>query len=251
VFDFSGKTALVTGAGSGIGAATALAFATAGAKVAVVDCSAETAETTCKRIERARGVAIPIVADISRSEDVQHMVETACARFGQIDCAFNNAGISALHEPITKTDDATWHRVISVNLTGVWLCLKHEIAHMMSRGRGAIVNASSVGGLVAAPNMSPYVASKHGVVGLTRSLALEAAEHGIRVNAICPGWTRTPMVERSLAQSKAPVQVAALQPIGRLGEPEEVAHVVLWLCSDAASFITGAAIAADGGYTAR
>jgi NAD(P)-dependent dehydrogenase (short-subunit alcohol dehydrogenase family) len=254
VADFAGKAALVTGAGSGIGAATALAFAAAGAKVAAVDWSEEAAHGICRRIGAAGGTAVPIVADVSQAEDVERMVTSAADAFGRIDCAFNNAGVSTVRGPITETDDAVWHRVIAVNLTGVWLCLKHQIAHMLARGGGAIVNASSIGGLIGTPNMSPYIASKHGVVGLTRSLAIETAERGIRINAVCPGWTRTPMVEKSLADAAAagmPVPIAGFQPIGRLGEPEEVAEVVLWLCSDAASFVTGAAIAADGGYTAR
>ena len=248
----SGKVALVTGGGSGIGRATALAMAEEGAKVAVCDVNAEGGEGTVSAIAAAGGDATFIHADVSQARDVEAMVDRVMEVYGRLDCAFNNAGISGGGVPTHEHPEEVWDRVISINLKGVWLCMKYEIPRMLERGGGAIVNTASVAGLVGIRNGSAYDAAKHGVVGLTKTAALEYAQQGIRVNAVCPGYVRTPMVERVLARD--PGNEAAFterEPIGRLGVPEEIAATVAWLCSDAASFVTGVAMPVDGGYVAQ
>lgn len=248
---FEGKVTLVTGGGGGIGRATALAFARAGARVAVVDMAAAVGVETVQCIESAGGHAVFIQADVTIAAEVEAMVAATVQAFGRIDCAFNNAGIEEEHMRLADCTEAVFDRIINVNVKGVWLCMKYQLAQMMKQGGGSIVNTASVAGLVGAPKMSAYSGSKHAVLGLTKSAALEYGRKNIRVNAVCPGVIRTAMFDRAvLADPKVGPSVAQLHPIGRIGEPEEVAAVVLWLCSDAASFVTGHAHTVDGGLTA-
>ncbi len=248
---FAGKVALVTGGGAGIGRATALAFAQAGARVAIVDIVEEAGREVVSAITAAGGEAMFIRADVVNAAEVEAMVARTVEAYGKIDCAFNNAGIEEEHMRLAECSEATFDRIMAINVKGVWLALKYELAAMLRSGGGAIVNTASVAGLVAAPKMAAYCASKHAVLGLTKSAAIEYARKNIRVNAVCPGVIRTPMYERALqVDPKGTAQVAQMHPIGRVGEPEEVAAVVLWLCSDAAGFVTGHAHTVDGGLTA-
>ncbi|PJF44755.1 MAG: short chain dehydrogenase [Phototrophicales bacterium] len=250
--DFSGKVALVTGGASGIGRATAIAFAKAGAKVAVADVNEKGGEQTVQKIREQQGEAIFIKTDVSQSAQVQNMVKTTVDTFGRLDYAFNNAGISGDQLPIHETPEELWHRVISINLTGVWLCMKYEIPQMLKNGGGAIVNTSSVLGLVGIQYLSPYVAAKHGVVGITKEAALTYGPQNIRVNCVNPGVIRTAMTtENPSIPVEAMEQMAATQPIPRMADPSEVAAVVVFLCSDEASYITGVALPVDGGHVAR
>lgn len=248
-----GKSALVTGAGSGIGRATALAFAREGAWVAAADLSLEAAQETATLVEQAGGQAVAIAVDVSDDAAVEAMVQAAVNAFGGLDCAFNNAGIApaaagaAMQKACDIAPDA-WERILAVNLTGVWRCMRHEVAQMRRQGAGAIVNTASIGGLVGLPFTSAYTVSKHGVVGLTRVAAADYAADNIRVNAVCPGYVETPMTEETL--SKRGDRIMARVPMQRPGRPEEVAEAVVWMCSDRASFVTGAAWTVDGGYTA-
>lgn len=247
-----GKVALVTGGGSGIGRATALAFARDGAKVVVSDVVPEGGKETVRLIEAAGGMAFFMEADVSSAADAQAMVRTAEEQYGRLDYAFNNAGIEGAQAPTAEVTEDNWDRVISINLKGTWLCMKYEIPVMLKQGGGAIVNTASVAGLVGFPNIAPYTASKGGVVQLTKAAALDYAKQGIRINAVCPGVIRTPMVERFLGGSaEAEAQFTAMEPVGRMGTPEEIAEAVVWLCSDAASFVTGHAMAVDGGFVAQ
>ncbi len=249
--EFAGKVALVTGAGSGIGRATAIAFARAGANVAVVDRTPPGGDETVEMIRAEGGEAITVWADVSIDTQVEAMVKTTLDAYGRIDFAFNNAGIEGANGLVPDYPEAEFDRVIAVNLKGVFLCMKHEIPHMLGEG-GVIVNCSSIAGLVGFPGSPAYVASKHGVVGLTKSAALDYATTGLRINAICPGVIDTPMVERALGDSpEADEIINQMQPMGRPGQPEEIASAVLWLCSEGAAFTTGQAIAVDGGYTTR
>ena len=247
---FSGKVALVTGAGSGIGRASAVAFAREGADVVVADTVVESGEQTVRLIQEAGGQARFIAADVARPEEVQQLIGRVVEEFGRLDYAHNNAGIvrGGLTHELSEED---WERVLSVNLTGVWRCLKHEIAQMLQQGGGAIVNTASTLGLVGNVERSVYAASKHGVVGLTRVAALEYAQRGIRVNAVCPGVIQTGMTAARLSDPDQRARMIADEPIGRYGEPAEVAAMVVWLCSDAASFVTGTAMPVDGGWLAR
>jgi NAD(P)-dependent dehydrogenase (short-subunit alcohol dehydrogenase family) len=251
---FEDKVALVTGAGSGIGKACAVAFAREGAKVVVSDVAVEGGEETTRMIRETGGEAIFVRCDVSRSTEVDALVEAAVRAFGRLDCACNNAGIGGAQAPTADYPEEIWSRVLSVNLTGVWFCMKHEIPRMLDGGRGgAIVNISSILGTVGFENSSAYVAAKHGVNGLSRTAALEYATLGIRVNAVCPGFIRTPILEQAgIGEgSERFAAISALHPMGRMGIPEEVSESVLWLCSDGASFVTGHALLVDGGYTAR
>lgn len=249
---FAGKSVLVTGAAGGIGRAAALAFAQEGARVAVVDVNQEAGEETVALIAQAGGEAFFTRTDISQSAQVEAMVAAVVARFGRLDCAFNNAGIEIENLPLAESDEATFDRVMSVNVKGVWLCMKHEIRQMLAQGGGgAIVNTASVAGLVGAPMMPIYGASKHAVVGLTKTAAAEYGRAGIRINSVCPGIIRTPMLDRALEREpRREKSVLKAHPIGRLGEAGEIANAALWLCSDAASFVTGHQLAVDGGLTA-
>ncbi len=247
-----GKAALVTGASSGIGRATALVFAREGAKVVVADVVVAGGEETVRLIKTVGGEAIFVKADVSKAAEVEAMVNTAVAAYGRLDCAHNNAGIEGAMSTTTDYAEEDWDRVIRINLKGVWLCMKSEIAQMLKQGGGAVVNTASGAGLVGLANMSAYVASKHGVIGLTKTAALEYAKAGIRVNAVCPGVIQTPMVARVTGrQPQLAEALVAAEPVGRVGQPEEIAEAVVWLCSEAASFVTGHAMAVDGGYVAQ
>jgi NAD(P)-dependent dehydrogenase (short-subunit alcohol dehydrogenase family) len=248
-----GKVALVTGGASGIGRATALVFAKQGAKVVVADVSTQGGEETVRMIEDAGGEALFVKTDVSRTHDVEAMVSKTVETYGRLDHAFNNAGIEGAQAPTAEYPKEAWDRVISINLTGVWLCMKYEIQQMLKQEGGTIVNMSSILGKVGFANSPAYEASKHGVIGLTKAAALEYATAGIRVNAVCPGFIETPMLERAgiLADPELREQIVNLHPVKRLGTPEEVAKAVLWLCSDAASFVTGHALLVDGGYVAQ
>jgi NAD(P)-dependent dehydrogenase (short-subunit alcohol dehydrogenase family) len=249
--EYQGKVVLVTGGSYGIGRAAAISFAQRGAKVAIADLDVKRGEETLHRIKEAGGDAIFVKTDVSLESDVKALVEKTIQTYGRLDCAFNNAGI---HKQFVSTIDfpaAEWDEMINVNLKSVWLCMKYEIPQMLKQGKGSIVNTSSAAGLVGAPSNPAYPASKHGVVGLTKSTALEFARKGIRVNCVCPGPTRTGMNEALVASN--PEMVKAMDqkvPMGRIGEPEEVAAAAIWLCSDEASYITGHALPVDGGIVA-
>jgi NAD(P)-dependent dehydrogenase (short-subunit alcohol dehydrogenase family) len=244
--------ALVTGAGSGIGRASALALARAGARVVASDIVTEGGEETVALLRAEGGEATFVAADVSRTADVDALVRQAVERFGRLDCAHNNAGVLGERALTGEGTESEWDRTLAINLKGVWLCMRAELREMVRQGAGAIVNTASIAGLVGLANRPAYVASKHGVVGLTKAAALEYATAGIRINAVCPGYVRTPLLEPALAAiPELEAQITAMEPIGRLGSPEEVAQAVAWLCSDAASFITGAALPVDGGLVAR
>ncbi len=246
------QVALVTGASSGIGRATALAFAHEGARVVVADLREKDGEQTVELIRSRGGSAVFTRTDVSKPTEVAGLFERALKIYGRLDFAFNNAGIEGVMASTMDCTEENWDRTIAINLKGVWLCMKHELAHMLPRKGGAIVNCSSVAGLVGFPQLPAYVASKHGIVGLTRCAALECAKQGVRINAVCPGIIRTSMVDRLTQEHpEMEAQLVAGEPIGRIGRPEEIASAVLWLCSDAASFITGQAIAVDGGWVAQ
>lgn len=249
--EFLNKVALVTGASSGIGRATALAFAREGARVAVADVQVEGGEETVALVRREGGEAFFVRADVSRNEDVEAMVRKVIQTWDRLDFANNNAGIEGTQALTADCTEEAFDRIIAINLKGVWLCMRHEIPLMLKRGGGSIVNTSSVAGLVGFAGLSAYCASKGGVVQLTRAAALEYAKSGIRVNVICPGVIRTPMVDRLLAADpKAEAAFAAMEPIGRFGKPEEIADAAVWLCSSRASFVVGHALVVDGGIVA-
>ncbi len=247
------KIALVTGGAGGIGRATALAYAREGAKVAVVDVNGAGAQAVADELTAAGFEAIALAVDVSRSEQVQGMVEAVVARFGRLDIAFNNAGIDIEHEPLAKTSEAFFDRLMSVNVKGAWLCMKYEIEQMLRQGHGgAIVNTASIGGLIGAPRQPIYGATKHAVVGMTKSAAVEYGRKGIRVNSVCPGVIRTEMTARAIAlEPKREAYIAQAHPIGRMGEAEDIARAVVFLSSDDASFVLGHQLMVDGGYTAR
>ena len=250
--ELEGKIALVTGAGSGIGRESALAFAASGAQVMVSDVVVEGGEETVARIKAAGGEATFMRADVSQRADVEALIRQTVETYGRVDCAHNNAGIEGDMAPTADCTEANWDRTIAINLKGVWLCMKYEIPQMLEQGSGVIVNTSSVAGLVGFVTLPAYVATKHGVAGLTRTAALEYAQQGIRVNAVCPGVIHTPMIDRIVGgDAEAEAQFTALEPVGRMGSPAEVARAVVWLCSDAASFVTGVAMPVDGGFVAQ
>jgi NAD(P)-dependent dehydrogenase (short-subunit alcohol dehydrogenase family) len=251
----SGKVALVTGAGAGIGRATALKFAEEGAKVVVSDIDRSGGEETVSLITKGGGEAVFVKADVSKPDEVNALINEAVKAFGRLDCACNNAGIEGRIAPLADQSVEDFDQVLSINLRGVFLCLQAEIRKMLTGG-GAIVNLASVAGLIGFPGLSPYVATKHGVIGLTKNAALEYGKNGIRVNSICPGGIDTRMLDSLAEQSTGGVQSShemmdPLHPIGRIGTPEEVAELIVWLCSTRASFVTGANIPVDGGYVAQ
>lgn len=247
-----GKVALVTGGSSGIGRATALLFAQEGAKVVVADVTVSGGEETVQMIKAAGGDAIFVKADMAKAAEVEAMIQKTVATYGRLDCAHNNAGIEGATKKTHEYDEAEFDRVITINVKGVWLCMKYQIPQMLKQGGGAIVNTASDAGLLGVPQMPAYVASKHAVVGLTKTAALEYAKVGIRVNAVCPGVIKTPMVDRITGQRPGRAErMAAAEPIGRMGKPEEIAAAVVWLCSDASSFVTGLPMAVDGGIAAQ
>lgn len=249
---FDDKVAIVTGGAAGIGRATALAFAAEGASVVVADVSEDAGESTAREIENTGGRAIFVRTEVSKPSEVESMVDRTIETYGRLDCAFNNAGIEGKMSPTAECTEENWDRTISINLKGVWLCMKHEIRQMLKHSGGAIVNMSSVAGLVGFGGLPAYCASKGGVIQLTKAAALEYAAVGIRVNAVCPGGIRTAMIDRiEAADPRMRQALLASHPIGRLGRPDEVSSLVLWLCSSEASFVTGYPVAVDGGYIAQ
>lgn len=247
-----GKVALVTGGGSGIGRATALVFAREGAKVVVADVLTEGGEGTVSRIRESGGKAIFVRTDISKVGEVIALIDNVVTIYGRLDCACNNAGIEGTIAQTADCTEENWDRVIDINLKGVWLCMKYEIPEMLKQGSGAIVNTASIAGLIGFQGLPAYCASKGGIIQLTKTAALEYATKGIRINAVCPGVIRTPMVERVTGgKPELEAQFTALEPVGRMGAPGEVAEAVVWLCSDAASFVTGHPLVVDGGFVAQ
>ena len=246
---FTGKSVLVTGAGSGIGRATAIAFAEEGARVVVCDVSEEGGQGTVRTVKERGAEAVFVRADVSKSADCAAMVAQAVASYGRLDIAFNNAGINIAVASTADIDEGEWARLIAINLTGVFLSMKHEIPAMKRNGGGVIINTASVGGLIGTAGIAPYCASKHGVIGLTRSAALEYIKEGIRINAICPGGTRTPMLETWFSDPEIERAITAQIPNGRIAAPEEIARAVLFLASDDASFMVGHPLTVDGGLT--
>ena len=245
------KVALVTGASSGIGRATALVFAREGAKVVVADLNVVGGQETVQLVKAAGGEAVFVETDVAQAASVEAMVQTAVDTYGRLDCAHNNAGVEGVLSRTAEQTEQDWEPVIRINLKGVWLCMKYELPHMVQQGSGAIVNTASGAGLIGVKRMAAYVASKHGVIGLTKTAALEYAKSGVRVNAVCPGVIQTAMVERVSGRRPDVLEkMIAAEPIGRSGQPEEIAESVVWLCSDAASFVTGHAMAVDGGAVA-
>lgn len=248
-----GKSVLITGGGGGIGRATALACSREGARVAVADASEQTAKETVSLINAAGGQAMSLTGDVTDAKLVEATVKSVVAAYGRLDCAFNNAGIAGFQVDASGKKTADWSeasfdRMIGVNLKGVWLCMKYELLQMAAQGGGSIVNTASIAGLIGLPTSSAYVAAKHGVVGLTKTAAIEYADDKIRVNAVCPGYIETNMTVDVMQRRGA--DIMSKVPIRRMGTPEEIAEMVVWLCSDRASFVTGAAYNVDGGYMA-
>ena len=248
-----GKVSLITGAGGGIGRATALAFSREGARVAVADVAVEAAHETVAQVNAAGGQAMSLSGEVTRDADVRAMVSAVVGAHGRLDCAFNNAGIAGWQVEAAGKKTAEWSeeafdRMIAVNLKGVWLCMRHELSQMQAQGGGAIVNTGSIAGLVGLPTSSAYVAAKHGVLGLTKTAAIEYAEANIRVNAVCPGYIETRMTEETMRRRGE--AILAQVPFHRLGSPEEIAEMVVWLCSDRASYVSGVAYNVDGGWMA-
>ena len=239
------------GGSSGIGRATALAFAQKKAKVVIASRRVKESEETVQLVKEAGSEAIFVQTDVTKATEIENLISQTVKTYGRLDYAFNNAGFEGKIAPITELTEEDWDKVIDTNLKGTWLLMKYQIPQMLKQGRGAIVNTSSSFGLVGLGNLSPYCASKHGVLGLTKSLALEYAKVGIRINAVCPGAIATEMQDRVSGGEEARAQMIAAHPIGRIGEVKEVADAVVWLCSDAASFVTGQSLAVDGGLTVQ
>jgi NAD(P)-dependent dehydrogenase (short-subunit alcohol dehydrogenase family) len=248
---FAGKVVLVTGAAGGIGRAVALAFGRAGASVVVADIAIDGGHSTAGMIVESGGKALFVAANVTRAQEVAALVEKTVHHYGRLDCAVNCAAVQEEGARLDEFDEALYDRIMEVNVKGVWLSMKYQLRQMAAQGSGAIVNLSSVLGQGGAPGQGVYAASKHALAGLTRSAALEHAKAGIRVNAVCPGSVRTPMLARALQREPAmEKKLRAAHPMGRFGEPSEVANAVLWLCSDQASFVTGHELSVDGGFTA-
>lgn len=249
--ELQGKVALVTGGTSGIGRETAVLFARAGAKVVVAGRRELEGEQTIELIHAAGGESRFVKTDVSRASEVEALIQKAVETFGRLDIAFNNAGVEGVLSPIVRQSEVDWDRTIAINLKGVWLCLKYETQQMLHQGGGgAIVNMSSVTGLVGSAGAAAYSASKHGVIGLTQTAALENAKSGIRINAVCPGFTESPMADRLFRVPGVQKYIVSCHPIGRLGRPAEIAEAVVWMCSDRASFMTGQSLVLDGGFLA-
>lgn len=248
---FEKKVALITGASTGIGRATALAFAREGATIAIGDLNEPESKETLRLIEAAGSKAFFMRTNVSAAAEVKALVDTTVERYGRIDVAFNNAGVLPPTKPLVEMEESDWDKTINVDLKGVWLSMKYEILQMLKTGGGAIVNTASVAGLIADPQMAPYVAAKHGVVGLTRAAAIEYSSQGIRVNAIAPGGVKTPMIAGWLTDAAFTKALISRHAIGRLAEPEEMSEAVLFLCSPGASFVTGHVLVIDGGMTAH
>ena len=245
------KVALITGAAAGIGRATALKFANEGAKVVASDVNVKGGEETVEMIKKTGGEAIFVKSDVSQSADVKALVAETVKAYGRLDCACNIAGILGTMAPFTDQTEDDFDRVIAVNLRGTFLCIQAELGQMLKNDGGTIVNVASIAGLVGSAGISPYVASKHAVTGLTKNAALEFAKQGIRVNAVCPGGIETDMVQSFLSEEFTEEMLDGMHPIGRIGQPEEVAELMVWLCSDRSSFMTGAIIPIDGGFVAQ
>ena len=247
---FAGKVAFVTGAASGIGCAGALAFAGEGASVVVADVSERENGETARLIEKRGGRALAVRCDVTRVEDVRAALDQTVQAFGRLDFAFNNAGIESTIQPVAEIPEEQWDRIMNIDLRGVFLCMKYQIPLMLQHGGGAIVNTSSGAGVKGFKGGAAYVAAKHGVIGLTKSAALDYAQSNIRINAVCPGIISTPMMDRfSGGTAEGRQAVIAQEPIGRMGTPEEIAATVVWVCSDAAAFVVGHALVVDGGQT--
>lgn len=247
-----GKVVVITGAATGIGRASAELMAREGASIVIGDVNEIDAAETTKLINEKGGEAIFVKTNVSDESDVENLVNIVVEKYGRLDCAFNNAGIEGALAPTSDHREADWNKVIDINLKGVFLCMKHQIRAMLGTGGGCVVNTASALGKVACPNMPAYVASKHGVIGVTRAAALEYSRHGVRINAIAPGVIETPMMrDRVFDQApEAEEALLAMHPIGRFGRPEEIAEAVRWLCSDAATFVTGEVLSVDGGFVA-
>lgn len=249
--ELGGKVAVVTGGTSGIGRETAVLFAKTGAKVVVAGRREQEGEETVELIRAAGSDGLFVKTDVSKASDVEALIQKAAEKFGRLEIAFNNAGIEGAYAPIVRQSEADFDQTININLKGVWLCLKYEIRQMLKQGGGgAIVNMASVLGLVGSAGVAAYSASKHGVIGLTQTAALENAKKGIRVNAVCPGFVETPMSDRTLRLPAAHQFAVNCHPMGRLGRPAEISEAVLWMCSDHASFMTGQVLSVDGGFLA-
>lgn len=248
---FDGRVAIVTGGASGIGRAACLGFGAEGAAVVVADMDEAEGERTAALVTRVGGRAVFRQTDVSRDDDCRDMVETALSAFGRLDIAFNNAGIGGSGFPLAEEEEVAFDRVVAINLKGVFLSMRHEITAMLKQGGGTIVNTSSVAGLVGNPGLSSYCAAKHGVTGMTRAAALDYIKQGIRINAVCPGATRTRLLEAWFQDPTVEEHVMGLHPVGRIADPEEVARVVLFLASPQSSFMVGCAVPVDGGVTAQ